>query len=68
MNVPDKQLRTCAAHWKYRADKGRLGGLGGGGTLGRELPERSEMSVFKYSITSGWDYFIQSLNIFSSAS
>lgn len=29
---------------------------------------RSEMSVFKYSITSGWDYFIQSLNMFSNAS
>lgn len=29
---------------------------------------RSEMSVFKYSITSGWDYFIQSPNMFSNAS
>lgn len=28
---------------------------------------RSEMSVFKYSITSGWDYFIQSPNMFSNA-
>lgn len=28
----------------------------------------SEMSVFKYSITSGWDYFIQSPNMFSNAS